>query len=98
VGQPGLDKPAPGWNRSGYERTQWEHPVARSTWSEFNLITISGDPINAVSTFIQYRAVFTTNDANQTPALNDVAISHAPPADLAPTAVDDSYSTNRIPS
>ena len=56
-------------------------PTPDATWSAFVPVAAPG-PLALTSQFIQYQAVLTSSDPNQTPALEDIIIStgHAPVA------------------
>ena len=44
------------------------------TWSAFQPVASPGDPIGANSRYLQYRAVLSTTDVDQTPSLQDVTL------------------------
>ncbi len=49
------------------------------TWSAFRAITSSGDPVGAASRYVQYQAILSTTDPDQTPALRDVTLTYVVP-------------------
>jgi hypothetical protein len=54
-------------------------PVPDGTWSAFTTVPTSGNAISGSSRYLQYRAVLTTNNPNETPYLWEVAIGHSMP-------------------
>ena len=62
------------------------------TWTDFVPLASSGAAIGAVSRYLQYQAILTTSNPNQTPILQDVTLQYDP--NTAPIANDDAYSTN----
>ena len=57
--------------------------IPDGTWSEFSLISSSGGLINRSSQYIQYQALLSTTDVNETPVLESVTIT----ANETPTAI-----------
>jgi hypothetical protein len=55
------------------------------TWTPFNPVANSGDPISGTSQYAQYRAVLSTSDPDVTPVLEDVTLTYVVD-DVAPIA------------
>jgi uncharacterized protein DUF4082/IPT/TIG domain-containing protein len=51
-------------------------PSPDASWTAFTVVPTSGDPVGALSRYIQYRAELATADPDLTPALRDVRIEY----------------------
>ena len=72
-------------------------PTPDGSWTSFAPVSGPGAQINASSRYLQYQAVLTSSDPNQTPTLNDVSIGYvAPPDTTAPTISQRTPSPNAV--
>ena len=72
-------------------------PTPDGSWTSFAPLSGPGAQINASSRYLQYQAVLTSSDPNQTPTLNDVSIGYvAPPDTTAPTISQRTPSPNAV--
>ena len=72
-------------------------PTPDGSWTSFAQLSGPGAQINASSRYLQYQAVLTSSDPNQTPTLNDVSIGYvAPPDTTAPTISQRTPSPNAV--
>ena len=62
--------------------------VPDGSWTSFAPVASSGGALTGTSRYIQYRAVLSTTDPNQTPTLSSVSASYqAGPTDTTPPSV-----------
>ena len=62
-------------------------PTPDGSWTAFTPIGASGAAIGTTAPYIQYRAVLSTTDVNQTPALQQVDLFYTASADTTPPVV-----------